>query len=150
MGIDYGRAAQAEVSQGGSYFKEGTYKVRINRCLEKVSNKTRSDLAIIEAEVVESTNVAVPVGSVRSQVIDFSKPSAEGNLKGFCQAAVESMHKQGILDGNAPDEEVDGETMQAIMQNDIAVGTLMNLECVNITTKAGNPFTKHNWSPANG
>jgi len=151
MGINYGKVAEAESSKGGSYFKEGTFKVRVNRCLAKTSSKDGSDMAIIEAEVLESTNDEVPVGSNRSQIISFKFPSAHGNLQGFAQSAVRAMHLQGILEGEPPaDGNVEGEVIQAIMEQGIATGVVLNLECVTTTTRAGNPFTKHLWSACNG
>jgi hypothetical protein len=144
------------VSKGGAYFKQGKYSVDIlavKRVMSKVGNK---EYFVIETKVRSSNNPEVPVGADRSQVIDMSNVMGLPNVKGFIAAVsgvdpnVDTINDDvekywtGILGSFTSFPAV---CELVISANNPLEGVSMDLECVEIKKKDGEPFTKHNWFP---
>jgi len=134
---------EAKVGQGGVYFLEGIYRVEVLKCFTMTSRK-REDLFIVEAKVVESDNDDRKPGMRCSWIVNMKHDAALGNIKGFI-AAMNGIHPS---DEEQVDEEVTEEAVEYTVSDDNPLaGMLVDLEAVAITTRAGNPFTLHKWSP---
>jgi hypothetical protein len=158
MGIT-GRFAgieEAKVFKTGQYFKPGLYTVKIKAVKWVVGSVGKKEFVVIETEVLESNNPEVPVGGERSQVIDYSSVMGQPNVKAFVAAA------SGVDPGssNVNDEvsaywsKTVGEHLSFEAICDLIVSdtnpledVVLGLECVEVTTKSGDPFTKHSWQP---
>jgi hypothetical protein len=130
----------ARVGGGGVYFLAGQYKVKVKKVFLMASRK-REDLFIVETEILESDNEKRKVGMSCSWVVKMSQDAALGNIKGFVAAC---------MGEDAEDENIDWESECecAVDDENPLAGTEVDLECVDITTRDGNPFTLHKWSTA--
>lgn len=151
----YDGLSGAVASKGGVYMKPGKYRVRLS-AVKDIVGQLGVPWTVVEFSILESNNPEVPVGSDRSWVVDMSPGNVMGlpNIKGFL-AAVSGV--DGTLDDGTSrivaywrDKTGVQNTVETIMgqyvvKENILEGTEMDLECVEITTKAGNPFTKFNW-----
>lgn len=127
----------ARMTMGGVYFLAGTYQVEIIK-VHMVTSRKREDFFTIEAKILESDNAERKPGITCTQMIKMSQDAALGNIKGFVSAAYDT-----------PAEEVDEEVCELVVDEENPLGGLIvNLECVDITTRDGNPFTLHRWSAA--
>ena len=80
-----------------------------------------------------------PTGSVISWLVNMEQPSALGNVKGFAMALLP----------DTPEDDLDESAMEQLVGPDQpAAGIRVKADAVNIKTRAGNDFTKVNWSPA--
>ena len=154
----YDKIVDAKVSKTGQYFKEGQYRVRII-AVKDVDSQLGKNFTVIETEVLESNNPEIQVGSERSQVIDMGQVMGFPNLKAFMGAACgidptdpdinnlveDYFHKN---DPNGVHRTLPEIMEHVVIDRNIFEDTVMELECVNITTKAEKkPFTKHVWHP---
>lgn len=118
----------------------GTFRVRIDKV--KDFEGYQGDLFyIIEFEILESSNEKIEVGKFYSQVIKYNQPMGPINVKRFVMAA-------SGLDPNDPDNEdaIGSEEVEESLSDDQPFcGLEMGLQCDNITTREGKPFTKHTW-----
>lgn len=131
----------AKVGGGGVYFLAGLYTVRVKKCFLMASRR-REDLFIVETEILESNNEKRKVGMSCSWVVKMSQDAALGNIKGFVAAAMEVDPD----DGNISDEEWESNCEAAVDDDNPLADVVVDLECVDITTRDGNPFTLHKWS----
>ena len=134
---------EAKVGAGGVYFLEGTYQVEVLKVFT-MRSRQKDDLFIVECRILESENEKRPAGTKASWVVSFKHDSALGNIKGFVAAA------NGI-DPN-DDERVTAEVTEeavemAVSDDNPLQGLTMGLVCTMVSTKAGNPFTRHDWEP---
>lgn len=133
---------EAVVGAGGIYFLEGGYTVEILKAFTMRSRK-KEDLFIVECKILESTNEKRPAGGKASWCVKLSQDAALGNIKGFIAAA------NGIdpNDDDRVNEEVTEDAVEFAVSNDNPLaGVTVDLTCTEITTRAGNPFTKHEWA----
>lgn len=120
----------------------GTYQVRISNV--KDFEGYQGDLFyIIEFEILESSNENIEVGKFYSQVIKYNQPMGPINVKRFLMAATG-------FDPNDPDNEeaVTSEEVEQSLEEDDPLGLKgleMGLQCDDIRTREGKPFTKHTW-----
>jgi len=144
-----------KVTKTGSYFKPGMYKVRIKAVKWVKASVGTKEFCIIETDVLESSNPEVPAGSERSHVIDMSTVMGMPTIKSFvaCVSGVDPSSE------SINDEVVDYWAKATGSYSPFAKicdlicsdanpleGEEMELECVEITTREGKPFTKHNWA----
>lgn len=135
---------QAQVGQGGVYFLEGLYSVEVLKVFTMTSRK-REDLFIAECKVLESDNPERKPGMRASWIVNLKQDAALGNIKGFI-AACNGIHPS---DEDEVNEEVTEEAVEYAVSDDNPLkGTVLGLQAVGITTRAGTPFTLHKWSPA--
>lgn len=158
MGM-FSKVNDAEVTQGGVYFKPGKYRVKITAVKTVQSAKNSRDYFCVECSVVESNVPGLEAGARASQVIDISNIMGPPNIKAFVAAA------SGV---NPTAEDVDAQTAKvwadiadwgapwnfekiceyAVGEDQPFADVELDLECRQITTRAGNPFTKHFWNVA--
>lgn len=160
MGNFYSGISEKKVAKTGSYFKPGTYRVTILAVKEVKGQKNRN-FFVIETKVLQSNNPEVPVGAERSQVIPFDNVMALVNIKQFIAAVsgvdatlddvnerVEAywanLHPKGEV---LPFEEI---VSQMVVGANALADVEMGLECVEIATTEGQPFTKHTWEVRQG
>lgn len=132
------KVGSAEVNQGGVYFLPGLYPVVQVDVIKLIKSRHGDDLVIVEFDILVSEVVDRSAGSRAAAFHNFSQhDAAAGNFKALLAAIT-----------NSKPEDVDAETSRVAMSDaQPAHGRLVRLEAVQITTKAGNPFTKHNWYP---
>lgn len=140
----------------GQYFKAGQYRVRINAVKWVPASVGSKEFFIVETKVLASNNPEIAVGSERSHVIDMSGVMGLPNVKGFV-AAVSGVDP-GLTTVNDEvakywstqvGEHIGFEKICELICSDAnpLKGEEMELECFDVTTKSGDPFTKHVWAP---
>jgi hypothetical protein len=146
---------QAKVSKTGLYFKVGKYRVKINAVRWIKASVGAKEFVVIETEVLESNNNEVPVGAERSQVIDMTGVMGMSNVKGFVAAisgvdsSSSNLNEQieaywaGLLGSPLPLSDICD--MICSEANPLG-GEEIDLECVEVTKRDGDPFTKHMWA----
>lgn len=135
---------EAKVGAGGVYFLEGNYKVEVVKVFAMKSRK-KDDLFIVETKILDSDNPKRKAGTSCSWVVNLKQEAALGNIKGFIAAANEI----DPADADKVNEEVNEEAVEfACSEANPLVGVLLDLECVEIKTRANKDFTLHKWSPA--
>lgn len=140
MGGLFSGIEDAQISGGGIYLLDGGYLVELIKVFTLVSRK-KEDLVVVEFKILESNNPARTVGSRASWVVNLKQDAALGNLKGFALAA-------GTTPGEEPPH-IDEAAIEFIVSKENPLeGTKVAVQCTTITTRAGTPFTKHEWSPA--
>lgn len=152
----YDKIVDAKVTKTGQYFKPGRYRVKI-AAVKDVESQLGKNFTVIECVVIASDNPEVPVGAERSQVIDMGNIMGFPNLKAFMAAVsgvdptldtvndeVEKFWQQNHPDrAYTPFPKI---IEEFVVRDNVLEGTAMDLECIEITTKAGEPFTKHVWA----
>jgi hypothetical protein len=152
-----------KVYRTGQYFKPGKYRVKINAVKWVKASVGTKEFTVIETEVLQSSNPEIQVGGERSHVIDMSGPMGLPTVKAFVAAA------SGVNPGSGTiNEEVVDYWVRTCGQSAVpsvaelvksfsgiceficsAVNPLegeeMDLECIEVTKRDGDPFTKHNW-----
>jgi len=136
MGI-HDLVGDAEVTNRGVYFIEGTYRVlQVEQIFEMVSQND-DDLVIIECAILQSDVKDRPAGSRVSQVYNFRYKSTPGNVRAMLAAVFA-----------VPVEEITPEvSMLACSQEQPCAGRLVRVEAKLGETRAGNPFTFVSWKP---
>lgn len=152
----YDNISSVKVTKSGQFLLPGRYRVKIGGVKEVLSQMGK-DFTIIEMTVLQSNNPDVPVGSPRSQVINMNNVMGLPNIKAFVASAsgveptsdevnelVEKFWHDADPQGVKRDfaEIVEDLIVEQNMLEDVE----MDLECVQIKTKALEPFTKHNWA----
>jgi hypothetical protein len=145
----------AKVGQGGVYFLEGKYRVKVAKVFMLGSRKS-GDLFTVEAVILASTNPQRPVGLKGTWQVKMGQDMSLPNIKGFlaaCNGANPGNDKE-VLDcftdkaGNDVSEET---AEMAVGDDNPLAGVEVDLTVVMITTKGkGLPFSKHEWSPVRG
>ena len=154
----FGGVQEATVTGGGVYFLPGRYKVNISACKVQSSKRNGKTYAIVEAEIVESTNADRGVGSRASQVIDLSNVMGPVNVKAFVAAlsgcdpmAPDLNARLEITWTEALGRKVTVEQIceTVFSEGGPAEGTELRLEVVEIETRGTKqPFNKHIWASA--
>jgi hypothetical protein len=132
-------------TEGGSYFTEGIYLVRIERCKEgKTRGENGTPFFAGECRILESNSEEKKVGSSASVFISYAKypDLALADTADFMNAGM----KAWCIQNGVPEEEreeVDEKTADAITGEDnILVGTIMKIEAYNKKTREKKDFTK--------
>jgi len=156
MGIFKG-IDKAEVTGGSQYFLPGKYKVKVDVVKLVQSRKSLADLFVVETTVIESNNIERPSGSRASQVIKMGEVMSLPNIKKFLGAAVgvdatSASANDGIekafSDATGRRMSIE-DCAEYVVSAENPMGEIeLRLECVEIETKRGTPFTKHNWMSA--
>lgn len=144
---------KAKGTEGGNYFKPGTYVVQVQKCKQ---DKTRNDKEFFAADckIMASNNEEMPVGASASFFILFDEyPDLSlGNVADFMRAGLCSFVIQKEVEQELPKDhndlpldEVTADTISG--EENILAGILVNVEAYNKTTKKGNDFTRYKWSP---
>jgi hypothetical protein len=124
----------ARVSEGGVYFKPGAYKARI-LSVKALKDRKGVGTFVVECELLESSEAALPKGTVCSWVVKLDKEPALGNIKSFAAAA----------NGVQP-KEVTAKAIELIVSAGNPLrDTVMKVSASNIKTKSGSDFTKVTW-----
>lgn len=131
MGL-FSKIADASFSEGGNYLKEGVFRLEITKVISK-KLRTGKDAYIVEFRVHESDNTAHRVGSEATWMVTLDKEPALGNIRQFIATAC------GTTDLSGVDEATTELTVSAEQP---LSGKFVRASGVNITTKAGRPFTK--------
>lgn len=138
---------EAEVGQSGIYFEPGLYVVEVLKVLAKMSRKGAM-LYIIECEVLESSNAERPPGCKPAQVISMAHDAAFRNIKEFiaaCNGISPTRERERANQSVGEDE-----ANYSVDESNPLGGTKLRLTCTQIETRAGNPFTLHQWEPYEG
>tara|TARA_R100000152_G_C6754397_1_gene178111 strand:+ start:848 stop:1309 length:462 start_codon:yes stop_codon:yes gene_type:complete len=145
--------SNAESYGGSQNIRPGRHTLKIKECLTRESKKNKgTSFFIVELEVVNSQGgyptSAVPgsesgrsvphnKGDRVSWIVNLGLPSAMNNCKGFALAV------------GMPEDEIDEAAMEHIVSSDNPLaGETIQADANMILTRAGNDFTKINWSPA--
>jgi hypothetical protein len=154
----FGKVNDAESSKGGYYFKDGTYRVKLQRVFQKEKRGGKVNYLIVETEILESNNPERPVGTKPSVMYGDDKDATPGNIKGFMGVGVAAM---SCLDGlamtptQAEKEYLSGDAgkvekfCEELVEEGALAGLELMVEAVGIKTKAGDDFTKIIWSVPN-
>jgi hypothetical protein len=147
---------EAKVFKTGQYFKPGKYTVKINAAKWVDSAVGSKSYFVIETTVSASNNPEVPVNAERSQVIDLGNVMGFPNVKYFVAATSGVDPTSTAINDEVSaywskqvGEHLDFEKICELLVSSAnpLEGEVMELECVEVTTRNGDPFTKHNWLP---
>jgi len=153
---------ESKVSKSGSYFEEGSYKIKIKVAKLIISQEDKTPFFIIETEVLESTNDKIKPGAERSQVIDMDNVMGQPNAKSFIAAVsgVDASNENAAALvsrywSKKLGQEISFDQICELCVSDAnpLEGTVMDLECYvrrNKKPRADGTFgtfTKHNWLP---
>lgn len=147
---------ETKISKGGVYFLPGIYKVEVQKVTTNRSAKGRKDFFIVESKILESDNPERKPGMLVSHVIDIGNVMGPANIKAFLAAAngIDPRNDEEVQaalgvgrDGTDHGEQA---ALFAVSEANPLAGTILKLVCTEITTKAGNPFTKHEYFPIEG
>lgn len=143
------RAARAQVYGAGNYFKDGKHEVKIRRVLEKNSDRGNGKAYfIIECELLSSNNPLCRTGDLVTQIIDVTKDTGPGNVKGFLMCVASHLYEDYNVQ-DLEDEGFIGELLDSVlMEEQAATGLVVAVNCATIATRAGTPFTKVMWEVA--
>jgi hypothetical protein len=135
MGINaYGGISEAKYSEGGVYVLPGRYRFKVLGC-KHITTRKKQEAFVVELEVMESTNVERPVGSLCSWMVTLDKEPALGNIKAFICVAVP-----------CAEEQVNEQAVHLIIgEGQPLKNRIVRAVATNITTKAGRDFTKVKW-----
>lgn len=136
-------------SKGGNYFKPGRFLGRL-LVAKGIESRDGNTAFVAEFEILESNNPENhPVGDRPSYYVAISKAkfpeTAKGNIADCMRAMIAC--RELCEGGDAPTiDEVDisNELAEAITdeEDQPMAGTIMGIQATEITTRAGNPFTK--------
>jgi hypothetical protein len=131
-------------TRSGRYIQPGRHilTVREIKLFESSQKKGRWFFCVeadVDEYVPEVESPTYSTGSVVSWLVNMEQPSALGNVKGFAMALLP----------DTPEEDLDETAMEQLVgPEQPAAGIRVVADAVNIKTRAGNDFTKVNWSPA--
>lgn len=124
----------ARVSEGGVYFRPGVFKARI-LAVKALKDRKGVGTFVVECELLESSEEALPVGTIASWVVKLDKEPALGNIKAFAAAA------SGVTA-----KDVTAKAIELIVSEGNPLrDTVLKVSAQNIKTKAGGDFTKVTW-----
>lgn len=159
----FGGLGGASASRGGNYFAPGTYRVKVEDVIRRVSenpNSPGSRYFIVEATILEvldsfpaekdadgkGFDASNKAGERCSQVVDLTKnpKTALGNVKNFLCAAL------GVTEGSFTDEEWTAVAFDMSDPSKPVEDRIGELELIVVAgktfTRAGNPFTPLRWN----
>lgn len=140
----FSKLGNVKIQEGGVYFKPGLYLVEIQET-KIIETRKKVDAIVIGCKILGTKNddeECNQPGTTASQVLMLGGEAADSSLsnwKGFLAKAA------GIDD---PEEHSDAEweaVAVAAVEDNVFKGTIMVLNCFEITTKKGHPFTRHDW-----
>jgi hypothetical protein len=140
----FGGIGSAPPSGGGNYLGVGIHRLKIKKLTSRESQRPQNKgdvMAIVEFEVIESSNETHTPGSSRSWVVNMKHGvTALGNLKSFLQAAAQ------LPDSVVNDESFDDLSDEMFGPLNPLMGFTVVAEGFLIETVAKKqPFTKFNW-----
>ena len=135
-----------EGTDGGEYFTEGNFFVKVIRCKE-IDTEQGAHAFVAECEVLESDSETTKVGAHPSLYVDMNSKYpklAKGNIADFMRAGLASA---GEAMGEEPPA-LDKDMALAIKGEDnILAGTFLAVRCwIKITKEKKVPFTMHEWT----
>lgn len=137
---DFDGIENAQVFKTSNYILPGVYPVLFIQSLKKIrSSKNGNKLFIAELDIIESKVPERPPGSDMSAIFNMTKhgDTALGNIKALLAAAI-----------GKPVEAIDARLADfAVSAENPFHGRLIRCEAIETTTRAGEPFTKPNFSP---
>jgi hypothetical protein len=157
MGINYDLVTTLGTAKGGSggeYFKAGfNFKVAIEKCEWKTARDGR-EYVIISTQVLESDCPDQAAGRKPAHMINMNLDTGMGTLADFLRLALTKlavMSEGEVLD---PDDDAywneqlsDKALLSAVLEEaNVLMGVEMYVYTKPITTRAGKPFTIHEWS----
>jgi hypothetical protein len=137
------RVDSADVTQALTrrpYFRAGNYIVRVVDC--KANNSRNGDaFFIVEAEVIQTDNPEIRQGLVYAWLCKLNTDLGPVNVKQFIAVA------NGIdPKSERANREVTQEVCEYVVGKDQPLrGLQLRLQCNEIMTKQGKPFTVHTW-----
>ncbi len=131
----FDQIAGSEARQTGVYAVEGVYPVLYVDCLKMIKSRKGDQIFIAEFDIVDSEVDERPPGTRMSWAANFRHDATPGNVKGFL----------AVLMGVDADDVDAASAKLAVSESNPCRGRLIRLEAVMIETKAGKPFTLHNW-----
>ncbi len=131
MGL-FSRISEANYSEGGNYLKPGVYRLETTKVISK-KLRTGKDAYIVEFRVLESDNPDHRVGSEVTWMVTLDKEPAMGNIKQYIATACGTTDLSGVDEATAE---------LTVSEEQPLTGKVVRCSAVNITTKAGRPFTK--------
>ncbi len=145
----FDKVDKAPVYGSGAYFVPGQYICRVRDVKVVDSQKDPGvQYGIIECRIVKTTVEDYCEGDQVTQRIKLTEPSAPSNMKQFCVALGQQLFDEfGVDDVNA-------EFSRAVFTQwdkftrkhlDESEDVYLFADAQNITTRAGNPFTKVTW-----
>lgn len=127
------------VSEGGVYLLQGSYLLEVQRVLLK-DNRNGAKRFIVETKILESSNGERPAGIQASWIQKLDQDAAKPNIKRFIMAAT-----------GCKADEVTGPAVDSIVGvGNPLRGTKVRVQCEQVTTSKGAPFTKHRWMAVDG
>lgn len=142
---DFDNADPSKAGGGGNKIAvEGRFKVRVDKHLIKVSDKTNQIFFVCEFEVLESSVDEVPVGAKRSWTCDMTRRFGD-NMVGRDDVAG---HLVACAGGDAATTDVGKEDLQAATgEKQVLKGSEVMLDTVpKVGEKSNRPWTQHRWS----
>ena len=128
-----GGIKEAQATEGGNYIQPGLFVLSVD-VLKGITSRKGDEMFVSEFGVIESTNEKQPPGSHVSWLANLRHDAALGNIKS-CLMAITGLDE---IDDDDAEEAIDEE------KNPLH-GKFVKCEATEITTKAGNPFTKCRW-----
>ncbi|MDP6424616.1 MAG: hypothetical protein QGG14_07725 [Planctomycetota bacterium] len=139
----FDNADQVKIFENSAYFQPGRYIVSINAC-KLITNGHNGDSFVVECKVLGalSESPTAPVaGALAAHVWNASgdkRDMARATWFGFLCACF------GV-EQSAYDNAQWKQISEQVIEHGALNGKIQYLECFNKPTRAGNPFTKHNW-----
>jgi hypothetical protein len=141
----FSKLSSVKTYDQSKYFQEGQYLAEITR-VKLNEGGYKGDSFVIETTIraaISDHDAAPDVGESAAHVWSASGDKRElglSNWKAFLKAAF------GIDEAEKRLTDSDWEELSnGVIEDDLAVGKLMRLECWMKQTKSGNPFTMHKW-----
>ena len=142
--------AGAEVgNKSGQYFEPGMFLVELV-CIKvfERQNQAGGTGFVVEFDVLESDNPAIPVGDRRGWFCDISKKMGASDAKAFMLQVVEAKINRSGGDFN-PRAPFDPKILHwAAGEDQPCAGEKFHLKAWHKETRAGGQFTIHDWRPA--
>jgi hypothetical protein len=129
--------ANSEVTERSVYFEEGVYPVLYLDVMKMVNSRKGDTFFVAEFDILESNVSSRPSGSRATWMANFRHDATPGNVKDFIAK----------LNGVEPEEVTAESVKMACSETNPCSGKLIRLEAVNVETKSGGNFTRHNWRP---
>lgn len=139
----------AQVFERGQYLTPGEYTLEIQKTIAKRSQNS-GDVFIVEFTILESNNPEKPVGSRASWVQSFKNVTiALSSIKEFLLAAlgVDTSDKAKLREVEPRIEDIMNTCVASPGDNPLT-GERIKVSVVNVTTKKGGPFSRHDWRVA--
>ena len=129
---------EAKATDGGNYIQPGIYTLCVD-VLKGIESRKGDEMFVGEFTVLESTNENQPPGAHVSWLANLRHDAALGNIKA-CLTGITGLDE---IDDDDAEEAIDEE-------KNPCHGKFVRCEATEITTKAGNPFTKCRWTQVLG